>query len=494
MRLRGSDVELKEAVERFLELGYHLSPEALELVVEEGVQSYLELVKRIRPPEPVLTREMLLDLREGPSGKVQERGEAPRAGPGGRESEGYEADVVVEKVAEVKPIKGEVEEFVRYFRSRLELLLNVLRERVPNILLPSQVGGREGETVTVAGLVREKISLRGGGLRVVIEDFSSQLAVIIPPENVAAVRIGERLLLDQVAAFRGRMGSRGLRAEAIVYPDVPAGYRPNAADVPLEAALISDVHVGSSYFIRELFDRFLEWLRGPEGGRVKYLIICGDLVDGVGIYPGQEEELDIPDIYKQYEEAARLLSEVPDDVIVIYIPGNHEPVRQAEPQPQIPREYAEPILEARDEVYMLTNPSVIRLNGVRFLLYHGRSLNAVFKYVPGLQPPTRETVVTAMSELLRVRHLAPIYGEHPILPSDRDQLVIDVIPDVIHMGHVHVYGAGTYRNVRVVNSGTFQGETPYIRGLGITPTPGIVPVVRLDTLEVREVDLRNWGG
>ena len=51
--------------------------------------------------------------------------------------------------------------------------------------------------------------------------------------------------------------------------------------------------------------------------RVKYLVIAGDLVEGIGVYPGQLDELNIPDIHEQYVESARLLSEIPDYVEIL---------------------------------------------------------------------------------------------------------------------------------------------------------------------------------
>ena len=88
--------------------------------------------------------------------------------------------------------------------------------------------------------------------------------------------------------------------------------------------------------------------------------------------------------------------------------------------------------------------------------------------------------------MLRKRHLAPVYGETPITPLSEDWLVIDRVPDVIHCGHIHVNALGRYKGVTLVNSGTFQGETPYIEQQGITVTPGIVPVIQLANLNVIE--------
>ena len=38
---------------------------------------------------------------------------------------------------------------------------------------------------------------------------------------------------------------------------------------------------------------------------VKYCLVAGDVVDGVGVFPGQALELNIRDVHKQYRMAAK---------------------------------------------------------------------------------------------------------------------------------------------------------------------------------------------
>ena len=53
--------------------------------------------------------------------------------------------------------------------------------------------------------------------------------------------------------------------------------------------------------------------------RIKYVVIAGDLVDGIGVYPNQIKELNIVDINEQYEVAAEMLTNLPDYIEVIII-------------------------------------------------------------------------------------------------------------------------------------------------------------------------------
>ena len=93
----------------------------------------------------------------------------------------------------------------------------------------------------------------------------------------------------------------------------------------------------------------------------------------------------------------------------------------------------------------------------------------------------------AMLELVRRRHLSPIYGQNLIVPEDHDYLVIEDEPDVVHMGHVHKNGYMLYRGSLLVNSGTFQDRTDFQVRMGHTPTPGVVPILEAKTGKLNHI-------
>jgi DNA polymerase II small subunit len=214
-------------------------------------------------------------------------------------------------------------------------------------------------------------------------------------------------------------------------------------------------------------------------------VLAGDVVDGIGVYPRQEEELLIDDIFKQYEAAAKLLAQIPEHIKIIIAPGNHDAVRPAEPQPAISKNLAGGLYELNS--VMVGNPARISIHGVDFLVYHGRSFDDIVAAVPGLD---RHNPTSIMIKLLQKRHLAPIYGGRTaISPEQQDYMVVEEVPDVFHCGHIHVQGYTRYREVSVINSGTFQEMTNYMRQLGVKPTPGIVPVLDLQTHQTKVIHL-----
>ena len=59
-------------------------------------------------------------------------------------------------------------------------------------------------------------------------------------------------------------------------------------------------------------------------------------------------------------------------------------------------------------------------------------------------------------------------------------------PDLWFGGDMHHNGYGSYRNITVINNGTWQGQTNFQVKLGHVPTPGIVPVLELKTGKITE--------
>src|ERR1700674_2669714 len=168
------------------------------------------------------------------------------------------------------------------------------------------------------------------------------------------------------------------------------------------AVMLSDLHIGSKLFLADDFSRFLAWLNGRLGDldiveRIRYVIIAGDVVDGIGVYPGQEDQLSERKLRRQYVVANGFLAQVPKHMKLLILPGNHDPVRQALPQPSVSADVAGPLYALENAIH-LGGPANIKLDGVNFLIYHGRSLDDVIATVPDL---TYDRPVEAMEVLLK---------------------------------------------------------------------------------------------
>jgi DNA polymerase II small subunit len=385
---------------------------------------------------------------------------------------------------EVEKSDGTVNDFISYFRDRLDKLRKLLERRSTMTGFIASIDKiknyADGKEVTISGIVTSTTTTKKGNILTVIEDETAEAKVVFM--NGASMKAREAferagcLVNDEIIAVRGKIAGQLLIATDFVWPDVPMR-EAKQSEEDVAIAFLSDPHVGSKQFLEKNFSNFISWLNGGTGmshelaGKVKYVVIAGDIVDGVGVYPRQERDLAIVDAYMQYKVFFNLISAIPDYVHVFVLPGNHDSVQRAEPQPQIG---ADLIGDFKAEnVHMLPNPSYMTLHGIDVLAYHGTSLDSIISAVPKMSYLNPEK---AMMELLKRRHLSPIYGGNIVVPSKKDNLVIEKVPDILHMGHIHRNGFEKYHGVNIVNSGTFQAKTDYQILLGHVPTPCMVPI------------------
>ena len=401
---------------------------------------------------------------------------------------------------------GSYEDFYELTVDKFNRLQSLMKKR-SDVLSYSKINNilrnSLSQEISTIGLVNEIRLTKNGNYLLEIEDLTGSIKLIVKKtyDNEEIVKLAKLTIPDMMLYVEGtyKPGEKGKKgiifATNVLKVDVRKNYNPNKSEDPLSLALISDTHIGSREFEEKLWKRFINFLNGKSGtkelrevaGRIKYIIINGDLVDGIGVYPNQEEDLVISDIYQQFQKATELLSQIPDYIKIFYSSGNHDPVRKAIPRPAVPKKYTEELLNIG--VKCIGNPALIQTHKVNTLVFHGDSLLDLNMKIPKLK---NDKPVKTMEELLKCRHLAPIYGEMTqIAPTNKDWLVIDKVPDIFHTGHMHINGFGEYNGVSLVNSGCFQTQTDYMKSFGIIPTPGIVSLVELDTLKHLPLNLNN---
>ena len=335
---------------------------------------------------------------------------------------------------------------------------------------------------TLVGLVGETRWSRKGNLGFNIEDETGKIRCSLKtPSNASYLHASmDGLMDDEVIGISGHfIGDRDpiFLAQDIHHPPLENHAKnPSGEDRAVSAAFLSDIHLGSKTFLAPQWDKMITWFNtDPLARTVKYFVLSGDGVDGVGIYPGQDRHLAIKDLYKQYSELARLLEGIPDWVDVIILPGNHDAVRPAEPQPSLDPE----IQQDYSDTLFVGNPCDFSLHGVRILSYHGKSID---DFVATLRSVSYSKPEMAMRAMLERRHLAPSWGNKtPLSPEPEDNMVIREIPDIFVTGHVHGHYVDNYKGVKLIHSSTWQNQTDFQRMLGFQPKPCILSVVNLHT-------------
>ena len=455
-------------VERFLETKMQVHPDVVSYIREHDDE---DLIERIIAAVPAHT--LVVSVSHIP-GVTKEKD--------GIRFADTEVEVSQGKQGSCHPV-DHIEDYIQYFRDRYNRLGHMIRSRcdvVPIVAIKQNDRLRQ-EEVAVCGMVADTRTTNNGHRIITIEDTTGTCNVLFHKDRPDFTE-AERIIPDEVIGVRGTVSQEGtiIFGNQLLRPDIPFSFQPYTSKTRGKAVLVSDIHVGSDTFLQEAWDRFTGWISTSD---ISYLLIAGDLVDGIGIYPGQDQELVIKNIYEQYNTLGKMLSSLPSHIQIICAPGNHDVVRGAEPQPAIPSKFTGSFPA---NCIFVENPATIILQGVRILMYHGRSFDDMIGLIPGA---SYEQAHGMMAEMLKRRHLALCYGKKtPIAADKTDRMIIDPIPEVLHTGHVHIMGITKYRGVLGINAGTWQSQTAFQKQMNIQPTPAKAVILDLQTLETEVLD------
>ena len=375
-------------------------------------------------------------------------------------------------------------DWVAYFGDRFD--------RLKNILLNKESGGMmsisniknmpSGSDVkTIAMVSKMSISPIKKFMVLDIEDLTGSyraLSSVINPD----------LFEDQVVVIKGKKSKDAIFINDITFPDIQIRDRREYDGPDAYALFLSDIHIGSKLFAGEAFERFIAWLNGEYeeysdiSKLVKFILIVGDMVDGIGIYPDQEKELEINDVREQYNELYKFLDRIPKHIKIIISPGNHDATHIAEPQPRLDPLFSSSMYKLNNAM-LLSNPYQVNLvvNGSKtnVLAYHGFSIPYYADTVPKYNKMEASDIAEIMKIHLRSRHLAPVHGSSQVIPLSRDFLVVEETPEVYVTGHIHKAMVSKYKETILVNSSCWQYQTSYQKKYGMSPEVAKVPFVNL---------------
>ena len=321
--IRQSKAAGQEIVQRFAELGYQLEPEALEVICRYP-GSKEELLRRIinsmDRSVAVIGTSLIschLDLAVPKSTSFSLHSSSllpsstlpPSSFPCLQDSYAeLKCDITGRSTC-----VGDYDDFVHYFRDRYSKIREILSRRLNSRPIESLGKSTTGRKVSLIGMVMDIRTTAKGNRVIELEDPTGLIVAVIQKDAEVYVQ-SSLIITDEVIGVTGISDGNGrLFVESLLWPDMPS------QTAPLEkgsgyALLLSDLHVGSKYFMADAWQRFLQWLNGEVDDasglatQVQYIVIAGDLVDGIGIYPGQQNDLAIMDIYAQYEAAAECLN------------------------------------------------------------------------------------------------------------------------------------------------------------------------------------------
>jgi len=392
--------------------------------------------------------------------------------------------------------KIEVGDFVKNMRDRFNQTRKILQDHSELDELVSINKLSRGRKSSIIGIIYSKSVTKNKNILMEVEDFTGRTRVLVNQNRPEIYKQAEDIALDSVIGFSGSGNNEIFFANGIVFPDASVSEKKYSLNEEY-ALFIGDVHYGSKLFMGDQFSKFIDYLNGKTGAeevkKIKYLFIVGDLIAGVGVYPGQNHELVLDDLVAQFQGFAELLGKIRGDIKIIISPGNHDGVRLLEPQPPFDEKYAWPLYNMKN-VIITGNPAAVNIaasedfSGFDLLTYHGFSYPFYANNTPSLIESGMNSPDKIMAYLLKNRHLAPTYSSSQYIPLEEDSLVIKNVPDIFVSGHTHKCAVTSYNNILLISVASWEKETEYQKRVGNKPDFCKVPMINLKTREIKLLD------
>ncbi len=204
---------------------------------------------------------------------------------------------------------------------------------------------------------------------------------------------------------------------------------------------VSDIHVGSSHFLPELFERLIEEINDE---RPDLVVLAGDLTDkGLGY---------------QYQEAKAWVDRI--EVPVLVTPGNHD-------SRNVGYVHFEELFGPRYRTHRLPGVYFVAADSSEPDLDEGRIGRTIY---PWLEEALAHADEGALKVFVTHHHLLPVPGagrERNILQDAGDllKILVDHGVDLVLTGHKHVPWVWRFEGMLIVNTGT--ATTNRVRGKGL---------------------------
>ncbi len=277
------------ALDYALNKGFQIHPEALKILENLDVKDLKDIIKQV-VKEKIQQKRYLINQDDLESFL------------GIKEDSNLECEhrILFDPSSKITSAEG-IDGFNSLFSSRFSKLKKIVSNRPESKMLKSinvVITTKSDNDVYVCGLVFERSSERNV-TRLRIDDSTGSIETIVFDKDLQ--KVANELLRDQFVMLKIRLGKNGgFMVKDIILPDIP-DHLSNRSESEAYAVFLSDLHIGNKFFMEKEFDDFTSWLSSPDpiARKIRFVILCGDVVDGVGIYPNQDKELDYPTVEEQ---------------------------------------------------------------------------------------------------------------------------------------------------------------------------------------------------
>ncbi len=513
-------MEKIDLIKIFLEYNFNVTADALDYLLQKNIseESLKEGIKRIPQDIPVINLiavekflapldQPLQPIKEEIIGKDNKFIQRQVKEPSVPTIHSFPLHTTIKTdIPERTSDKPDISAFRQLFRNRFDQLSNILKKNLNSseTILKRNLPTEEIPQIKsgiLIGMVQDTRVLHTNRFVIQLEDPESEIITnCVMVQDSDSFPEYRDIIRDTIIGISGVLPKnfRGGDITAFWGKDIirpgflPIKFKPTSDSRKI--LFIADIHFGSKYFSRSVFAKLIKFLTLKDlnplyeniASKVDSIIIAGDLVDGIGHFSDQKDQISLHSLQTQYEHLATFLMEIPTHIQIIVIPGEHDATQTALPQPAIDKKIAKSLL-ALPNLMSHGNPLRLSVENLNLLVFHGQG-NYTFYQKQFHQEQFNP--ILGIKHLLEYRHLCPEYGSfYPLAPFKKDYLVIDEIPEVVVSGHFHQAHYEEYKGVKIITCGTFQRKHQKLSHIGNDVSIGIVPVLDTVSGNVDMIDL-----
>ncbi|MDD3263325.1 MAG: metallophosphoesterase [Candidatus Nanoarchaeia archaeon] len=399
-------------------------------------------------------------------------------------------------------------DFIDHFRNRYDVFYEKLSKNkdLKNIYTINRVKTIDLGDVSIVAMISDFHLSKKGNLVYTLEDKTDNIKAVIS-NNLSKDFDVRKIFLDDICGFSGHFDKniKLFIIDKIIINQIEKN-KLNSLTTNSLITFASDLHIGNKNTNYEDIKNFFKFLNGKTkseklnklGLSIDYLFLGGDLIDGIGNYPKQENDLEIKNIYNQIDYLYEILKSLRKDLNIILAPGNHDTSILEEPQPILPLKYYKK-LYSLENVSFTTNPSFIEIkdnkeNMIKIFYYHGGSFLKYLKedYYYNIKNEEKR-FKEFLIDLLNKGHLAMQYGStYSYINSEKDYLFIPEDIDIFYTAHLHKTILERYNNIDIINSGSWIRETDYQKLNDFVPDVNKFIICNLKTRKNMLIDFDKY--
>jgi DNA polymerase II small subunit/DNA polymerase delta subunit B len=292
------------------------------------------------------------------------------------------------------------EDILKFFNERYDFVRKILMKRLDliNIISINRIS-RKLRKFSIIAIVSER---NEGENSVEAEDLTGRVTIYLDKKNF------DLLPLDTIAGFICEWKDDKLVAEQVIFPDIPLKKEVSKTINDNYCFFVSDFHLEVAQN-QKIFENFLSMLHNLDYPNLS-IFFLGD------ISPNKED----------YE---KIIENIPKNCSYFFLKGEDEKN-----------------IDIKD---FFEVPIILQIEDVKIFLAHGEFFSQYLRYF--------KTPENAVLQLLKQRNFNPTFSSE----NFSNAYLIDIVPDIIAVGHFHNPIYQNYKGTTIILNGSFNTQPIY---------------------------------